>query len=78
MPHDTHHCKRCGDRIPAASPDGIRVIHLGTVGRRSPDVPDDLEGLCLPCLADDGASAEHSVERFGGAARALGEVAGDG
>jgi hypothetical protein len=61
MPHETHHCKRCGDRIPAASSDGINVVYLGTVGPHSPDVPDDLEGLCLPCLADHGASAEHSA-----------------
>ena len=68
MPHETHHCKRCGDRIPAASPDGIRAVYLGTVDARGPDVPDDLEGLCLPCLADHGATARRSVEQFSRAA----------
>ena len=73
-PLETHHCKRCGDRIPATSPDGINVVYLGTVGARSPDVPDDLEGLCLPCLSDDGMSAERSVERLNRTARALAEA----
>jgi len=38
---------------------------VAAVGAHSPGVPDDLEGPRLPCLSDEGASAERSVERLG-------------
>jgi len=74
MFHENHYCKRCGDRIPAASPDGIKVIYLGTVGPNSPDVPPDLEGLCFPCLSDDALSAEDSIRRFNESLKRLSKV----
>ena len=70
-------CKRCGQRIPAASPDGLRIVYAGTVGVWSPDVPEDKQGLCMPCMADDAPTIGEAMSAFGDALEAMGEALSD-
>ena len=69
-----YYCKRCGDQIPAASPDGLKIVYLGTVGANNPDVPEDIEGLCFPCLGEDAPTAGETMNSFNESIEALSEV----
>lgn len=62
------------DRIPAASPDGVRIVYLGTVGANNPDVPEDLEGLCFTCMGEDAATVEETMSSFNETLRAFAEA----